>query len=249
MEVMRMRCENKAAEAAALSSPLLISRCFSPSDHHHYHQVNACATPPSSSPLPPEGSHVAAIVVASPCAACKILRRRCSAEKCVLAPYFPPTDPIKFATAHKVFGASNIIKLLQELPESQRADAVSSMVYEANARLRDPVYGSAGAICHLQKQLSQLQAELAKAQAELLNMKCQQSNLLAMLCNNNSHYYSSNITTANNTMSAELDKLPMVSLSSSTDNSDLDSPMSDPDGFFNFYPDTSDCTLITWDMP
>ncbi|GAU14652.1 hypothetical protein TSUD_97160 [Trifolium subterraneum] len=53
------------------------------------------------------------VVVMSPCAACKILRRRCSAEKCVLAPYFPPTDPAKFTIAHRVFGASNIIKFLQ----------------------------------------------------------------------------------------------------------------------------------------
>ncbi|KAH0755107.1 hypothetical protein KY290_025377 [Solanum tuberosum] len=51
-------------------------------------------------------------IVLSPCAACKILRRRC-VEKCVLAPYFPPTDPLKFTIAHRVFGASNIIKLLQ----------------------------------------------------------------------------------------------------------------------------------------
>ncbi|KAJ0538303.1 putative transcription factor AS2-LOB family [Helianthus annuus] len=51
-------------------------------------------------------------VVVSPCAACKILRRRCT-EKCMLAPYFPPTDPHKFTIAHRVFGASNIIKLLQ----------------------------------------------------------------------------------------------------------------------------------------
>lgn len=117
----------------------------------------------------------------SPCAACKILRRRC-VEKCVLAPYFPPTDPVKFTIAHRVFGASNIIKLLQELPESQRADAVSSMVYEANARVRDPVYGCAGAICHLQKQVSDLQAELAKAQAEIVTMQCQQANLLTLIC-------------------------------------------------------------------
>jgi Lateral organ boundaries (LOB) domain len=54
----------------------------------------------------------APIVVLSPCAACKILRRRC-VDKCVLAPYFPPTEPHKFTTAHRVFGASNIIKLLQ----------------------------------------------------------------------------------------------------------------------------------------
>ncbi|KAF7153985.1 hypothetical protein RHSIM_Rhsim01G0220700 [Rhododendron simsii] len=137
---------------------------------------------PSSSPPPPL-SHVMTnnVVVVSPCAACKILRRRC-AEKCVLAPYFPPTDPLKFTTAHRVFGASNIIKFLQELPECQRADAVSSMVYEANARLRDPVYGCAGAICQLQKQVSDLQAQLAKAQAEVVNMQCQQANLLALIC-------------------------------------------------------------------
>ncbi|KAK8517109.1 hypothetical protein V6N12_032307 [Hibiscus sabdariffa] len=68
-----------------------------------------------------------------------------------------------------------------ELPESQRADAVSSMVYEANARIRDPVYGCAGAICQLQKQVSELQAQLAKAQAEIVTMQCQQANLVAII--------------------------------------------------------------------
>ncbi|KAG4386933.1 hypothetical protein AAZX31_11G144200 [Glycine max] len=129
----------------------------------------------SSSPPPPP------TVVMSPCAACKILRRKC-AEKCVLAPYFPPTEPAKFTIAHRVFGASNIIKFLQELPESQRADAVTSMVYEASARIRDPVYGCAGAICQLQKQVNELQAQLAKAQGELVNMQLQQANLVALIC-------------------------------------------------------------------
>ncbi|KAF8395001.1 hypothetical protein HHK36_018940 [Tetracentron sinense] len=128
----------------------------------------------SSSPPPPP-------FVVSPCAACKILRRRC-AEKCLLAPYFPPTEPLKFTTAHRVFGASNISKFLQELPESQRADAVSSMVYEANARIRDPVYGCTGSICQLQKQVSELQAQLANTQAELVNMQFQQANLVALIC-------------------------------------------------------------------
>lgn len=56
------------------------------------------------------------------------------------------------------------------------------MVYEANARIRDPVYGCAGVICQLQKQISELQAEFAKSQAEILNLKCQNSNLLALVC-------------------------------------------------------------------
>ncbi|XP_019450747.1 PREDICTED: LOB domain-containing protein 1-like isoform X2 [Lupinus angustifolius] len=120
-------------------------------------------------------------VVLSPCAACKILRRRC-AQKCVLAPYFPPTQPAKFIIAHRVFGASNIIKFLQELEESERADAASSMVYEATARLRDPIYGCAGAICHLQNQVNELEAQLAKAQAEIVNMQVQQTNLMNLIC-------------------------------------------------------------------
>lgn len=71
--------------------------------------------------------------------------------------------------------------MLQELPESQRADAVSSMAYEANARIRDPVYGCAGIICQLQKQVSELQAQLARAQAEVVTMKTQHANLVAII--------------------------------------------------------------------
>jgi hypothetical protein len=86
----------------------------------------------------------------------------------VFAPYFPPEDPHRFATVHRVFGASNVSKMLQELPVAQRADAVSSLVYEATARMRDPVYGCAGAISYLQQQVAQLQAQLAVAQVEIL---------------------------------------------------------------------------------
>nr|GEU68897.1 hypothetical protein [Tanacetum cinerariifolium] len=163
----------------ATSPMVIVSNSHSPKSTSNNNSTSSSSQlSPSSVLTPPSPPHP---VVHSPCAACKILRRRC-VEKCVLAPYFPPTDPLKFTIAHRVFGASNIIKLLQELPESQRADAVSSMVYEANARLRDPVYGCAGAICQLQKQVSELQAELAKAQAEVLNMQCQHSNLLSMIC-------------------------------------------------------------------
>ncbi|CAN6470876.1 unnamed protein product [Victoria cruziana] len=136
-------------------------------------------SPSSSSPSSPTRS--VPTVIASPCAACKILRRRC-VEQCILAPYFPPSEPQKFITAHRVFGASNIIKLLQDLPESQRADAVSSLVYEADFRTRDPVYGCAGAIFQLQKQLTELQSQLAMAKAEIHNMQTKQANSMALWC-------------------------------------------------------------------
>ncbi|KAK9061084.1 hypothetical protein SSX86_018264 [Deinandra increscens subsp. villosa] len=103
----------------------------------------------------------------SPCASCKLLRRRC-ANDCIFAPYFPSDQPHKFAIVHKVFGASNISKMLQELQIHQRGDAVSSLVYEANARIRDPVYGCVGAISYLQDKVSHLQRQLAMAQAEMI---------------------------------------------------------------------------------
>ncbi|XP_049410796.1 LOB domain-containing protein 12-like [Solanum stenotomum] len=108
----------------------------------------------------------------SPCASCKLLRRRC-AKDCIFSPYFPCDDPHKFAIVHKVFGASNISKMLQEVPANERADAVSSLVYEANARMRDPVYGCVGAISYLQNQVTQLQMQLAMAQAEILCIQMQ----------------------------------------------------------------------------
>ncbi|KAK3407820.1 LOB domain-containing protein 12 [Eucalyptus grandis] len=116
----------------------------------------------------------------SPCASCKLLRRRC-AKDCIFAPYFPSDDPHKFAIVHKVFGASNISKMLQELPVCQRADAVSSLVYEASARVRDPVYGCVGAISYLQNQVSQLQTQLAVAQAEIMCFQMQQDSAVMQL--------------------------------------------------------------------
>ncbi|RZC06840.1 LOB domain-containing protein 36 [Glycine soja] len=102
----------------------------------------------------------------SPCAACKIQRRKCTQE-CVFAPYFPPDNPQRFAYVHKVFGASNVAKLLNELNAAQREDAVKSLAYEAEARLRDPVYGCVGLISILQHRLKQLQNELHHAKKEL----------------------------------------------------------------------------------
>ncbi|XP_038895915.1 protein LATERAL ORGAN BOUNDARIES-like [Benincasa hispida] len=102
----------------------------------------------------------------SPCAACKFLRRKCLAA-CVFAPYFPPEDPQKFANVHKVFGASNVAKLLNDVLPHQRQDAVVSLAYEAEARIRDPVYGCVGAISFLQKQVQRLQKELDAAKARL----------------------------------------------------------------------------------
>ncbi|KAK9925358.1 hypothetical protein M0R45_033683 [Rubus argutus] len=103
----------------------------------------------------------------SPCAACKFLRRKCMPD-CVFAPYFPPEEPHKFANVHKIFGASNVSKLLNEVLPHQREDAVNSLAYEAEARMKDPVYGCVGAISVLQRQVIRLQKELDATNADLL---------------------------------------------------------------------------------
>ncbi|KAL6579818.1 putative elongator complex protein 1 [Orobanche minor] len=103
----------------------------------------------------------------SPCAACKFLRRKCM-PGCIFAPYFPPEEPHKFSNVHKIFGASNVSKLLNDLHPHQREDAVSSLAYEAEARVRDPVYGCVGAISCLQRQVDRLQKELEAANSDLI---------------------------------------------------------------------------------
>ncbi|KAK7271654.1 hypothetical protein RJT34_27732 [Clitoria ternatea] len=106
-----------------------------------------------------------------PCAACKFLRRKCLPD-CIFAAYFPPEEPQKFANVHKIFGASNVSKLLNEVLPHQREDTVNSLAYEAEARIKDPVYGCVGAISVLQKQVIKLQKELDATNADLIRYTC-----------------------------------------------------------------------------
>ncbi|KAJ4967987.1 hypothetical protein NE237_014688 [Protea cynaroides] len=103
----------------------------------------------------------------SPCGACKFLRRKC-VKGCVFAPYFcHEQGATHFAAIHKVFGASNVSKLLAHLPVTDRCEAAVTISYEAQARLQDPIYGCVSYIFALQQQVVNLQAQLdtLKAQA------------------------------------------------------------------------------------
>lgn len=65
------------------------------------------------------------------------------------------------------------------MPENQRADAANSLVYEANVRIRDPVYGCMGAIAALQQQLHSLQAQLDTVRSEILKHDIMRSQAVA----------------------------------------------------------------------
>ncbi|CAL9067167.1 unnamed protein product [Musa banksii] len=102
----------------------------------------------------------------APCGACKFLRRKCT-PNCLFAPYFPTDQVTNFVYVHRMFGASKLARMLGDLNPAQRQDAVNTLVYEAEARLREPVYGCAGYICLLQQRLERIQNELYNVEKEL----------------------------------------------------------------------------------
>ncbi|KAK6246216.1 Lateral organ boundary protein [Theobroma cacao] len=106
------------------------------------------------------------------CAACRYLRRRCPPD-CIFSPYFPSNNPQRFASIHRIYGASNVAKLLQQLPTHLRAEAADSLYFEAQCRVEDPVYGCVGLIFLLQQQIQNAVSQLAKTQAEIAVLKSQ----------------------------------------------------------------------------
>lgn len=94
--------------------------------------------------------------IGASCGACKFLRRRCTSD-CIFAPHFSYDQAASnFAAVHKVFGASNVSKLLLHLPLHNQGEAAITISYEALARMRDPVYGCVAHIFALQQQVTSL---------------------------------------------------------------------------------------------
>ncbi|KAK4385400.1 LOB domain-containing protein 33 [Sesamum angolense] len=106
--------------------------------------------------------------LSSSCGACKFLRRRCN-DECVFAPYFRYEQAAThFAAVHKVFGASNVSKLLLHLPAHSRSDAAITISYEALARVHDPIYGCVAHIFALQQQVASLEDEIEVIASQLV---------------------------------------------------------------------------------
>ncbi|KAF8007464.1 hypothetical protein BT93_K1469 [Corymbia citriodora subsp. variegata] len=136
-------------------------------DRHRGRSTARHAVPPGEL----AAKEVAAPPPGAPCGACKFLRRKCISG-CIFAPYFGSDQgAAKFAAVHKVFGASNVSKLLLHIPVNRRQDAVVTISYEAQARLADPVYGCVSTILALQQQVATLQAELSLVQTQLLSSR------------------------------------------------------------------------------
>lgn len=97
------------------------------------------------------------------CASCKHQRKRCT-EDCALAPYFPAEKTQEFQAVHKVFGVSNVVKLVKDVSEERRKETADSLGWEALCRQNDPVSGCYGKFKRLKEEL-----DLYKTQHPSLN--------------------------------------------------------------------------------
>ncbi|XP_010426255.1 PREDICTED: LOB domain-containing protein 27-like [Camelina sativa] len=100
------------------------------------------------------------------CAACKYQRRRCAAD-CPLAPYFPAEQPKLFQNVHRLFGVRSIVKILERLDETQRPEAMKSIIFQSYVRDRSPVHGCLGVTQQLQYMIWLAEEELKAVNAQL----------------------------------------------------------------------------------
>ncbi|KAL8063203.1 hypothetical protein ABFX02_01G013100 [Erythranthe guttata] len=119
---------------------------------------------PSTSTKPPPspggaGGSSSSAAAFQACAVCKYQRRRCTPD-CKLAPYFPAHKQKEFMNAHKLFGVHNIVQILKKVPESRRQTAAETIIIEADARARDPVWGCLGVIRELERRIQLSTKEL-----------------------------------------------------------------------------------------
>lgn len=97
------------------------------------------------------------------CAACRHQRKKCRAD-CILWRHFPAARMEDFQAVHKVFGISNISKMIKKLDPVQQDLAVESFLWEAKLWVEDPVEGPLGRfnkleqeVCFLRNQINTLQ--------------------------------------------------------------------------------------------
>ena len=105
------------------------------------------------------------------CAAFKLMTGPCTLwneNACVMAPYFPSTEPENFDRVNKVFGVVNFYKILSRLEESwQHEYAVKALCYKADARIQDPIHGYLGPKMVHNNILNNLKRETYSAKNEL----------------------------------------------------------------------------------
>uniref|UniRef100_A0A7N1A3N0 LOB domain-containing protein n=1 Tax=Kalanchoe fedtschenkoi TaxID=63787 RepID=A0A7N1A3N0_KALFE len=108
------------------------------------------------------------------CAACKYQRRKCE-PNCILSPYFPHNRQAQFLNAHKLFGVSNITKIIRNLSPADKDQAMKTIIFQSDVRANDPVGGCYRIIRELQFMIEYYQAELDLVLHQLSICRAQQA--------------------------------------------------------------------------
>ncbi|XP_025621537.1 uncharacterized protein [Arachis hypogaea] len=106
------------------------------------------------------------------CAACKYQRRKCAPD-CILAPYFPHDRQRQFLNAHKLFGVSNITKIIKVLNPHEKDEAMKTIIFQSDMRAKDPVGGCYRMVQDLQAQIEFHLSELELVLQQLAILRAQ----------------------------------------------------------------------------
>nr|XP_027108767.1 LOB domain-containing protein 6-like [Coffea arabica] len=86
------------------------------------------------------------------CSACKHQRKKCKKEECPMLKHFPAEKADIFSAVHKVFGVSNVSKIIKVLEPHEQERAVESLEWEALGWKKDKVHGPLGMYKSLEEQ-------------------------------------------------------------------------------------------------
>ncbi|KAI3500805.1 hypothetical protein L1887_36630 [Cichorium endivia] len=94
------------------------------------------------------------------CAACRYKKHRCALD-CPFAPYFPASQPKIFMNVHRLYGSTNVLRILNLLNDNKRKEeAMRSIKYESYIRRVNRVHGCYGAIVYLKNRLAEMTRQL-----------------------------------------------------------------------------------------
>ncbi|KAK1281381.1 LOB domain-containing protein 22 [Acorus gramineus] len=133
-----------------------------PHPHHHPHRPSS-----SSSSITTSSTTSSTTTTNQACAACKYQRRKCNPD-CPLAPFFPADRQRQFMNAHRLFGVSNILKIIRDLEPTLKCEAMRSIIFQSDARANDPVYGCVGIIKNLELLIAKESAELSSVYQQVM---------------------------------------------------------------------------------
>ncbi|KAM7494183.1 hypothetical protein LguiB_028792 [Lonicera macranthoides] len=101
----------------------------------------------------------------SSCAACTYNRKRCQ-PWCEYAQIF--RDVISrqdYRTIFTVFGVKNVADILQNIPEYQHLETLYSFLFEAKARIENPIKGCTALLASLEQKVEELQERVTALEA------------------------------------------------------------------------------------